>query len=266
MASNINYISIDQTFPIAGKDNDSQGFRDNFTYIKNSFSAAKSEIEDIQLFGARKDVANNFNDQNITRANFVNCSHGTYGGGTTTTLIDYAVGSYQTFSVNANATIYTITGFPGVGAGKLTVHMFANQSVARYFSFNITGTNLFKSPAAKAIMNSIACTQTVASTDYITCASTANLSINQAIQFTGTTIGGLSLNTTYYVKAKDADGLRFSVSLAAGGSVVELSDATDTTMSFTPLMVLSATNPMVFEFYTVDNTNILVDYRGTFTV
>ena len=35
MASNINAFNIDGTFPIAGQDNPSQGFRDNFTNIKN---------------------------------------------------------------------------------------------------------------------------------------------------------------------------------------------------------------------------------------
>jgi hypothetical protein len=48
MASNINYNNIDQTFPVAGVDNDSQGFRTNFLNIKNNFQYAKSEIEDLQ--------------------------------------------------------------------------------------------------------------------------------------------------------------------------------------------------------------------------
>lgn len=48
MASNINASTIDPTFPIAGQDNNSQGFRDNFTNIKNNFSFANSEIEDLQ--------------------------------------------------------------------------------------------------------------------------------------------------------------------------------------------------------------------------
>jgi hypothetical protein len=45
--SNINPTNIDGTYPIAGQDNDSQGFRDNFTNIRNNFSLAKSEIEDL---------------------------------------------------------------------------------------------------------------------------------------------------------------------------------------------------------------------------
>lgn len=48
MASNINFANIDGNFPVAGQDNDSQGFRDNFTNIKNNLNYAKSEIEDLQ--------------------------------------------------------------------------------------------------------------------------------------------------------------------------------------------------------------------------
>ena len=48
MASNIDDTSIDATYPIAGQDNDSQGFRNNFSTVKNNFTAAKSEIEDLQ--------------------------------------------------------------------------------------------------------------------------------------------------------------------------------------------------------------------------
>jgi hypothetical protein len=48
MSSNINPNNIDGYFPIAGQDNDSQGFRDNFTNIKNNLNFAKNEISDIQ--------------------------------------------------------------------------------------------------------------------------------------------------------------------------------------------------------------------------
>lgn len=48
MASNINPYNIDGTFPVAGQDNSSQGFRDNFTNIKNNFAFAQNEINDLQ--------------------------------------------------------------------------------------------------------------------------------------------------------------------------------------------------------------------------
>jgi hypothetical protein len=48
MASNINANNINGAYPVPGVDNDSQGFRNNFTSIKNNFVAAKLEIEDLQ--------------------------------------------------------------------------------------------------------------------------------------------------------------------------------------------------------------------------
>lgn len=46
--SSINPNNINGQYPVAGQDNDSQGFRDNFTNIKNNFTFAKTELEDLQ--------------------------------------------------------------------------------------------------------------------------------------------------------------------------------------------------------------------------
>ena len=48
MASQISYTGIDGDFPVAGQDNDSQGFRDNFTTIKTGLQTAQSEISTLQ--------------------------------------------------------------------------------------------------------------------------------------------------------------------------------------------------------------------------
>jgi len=48
MSSNINPYNINGLYPVAGQDNSSQGFRDNFTNIKNNFIYAQSEISDLQ--------------------------------------------------------------------------------------------------------------------------------------------------------------------------------------------------------------------------
>ena len=48
MTSSINPNNVDGTYPIAGQDNDSQGFRDNFTNIKNNFTFAYDELTDLQ--------------------------------------------------------------------------------------------------------------------------------------------------------------------------------------------------------------------------
>jgi hypothetical protein len=48
MPSTINPNNIDTTYPIAGQDNDTQGFRDNFRNIKNNLNTARLEITDLQ--------------------------------------------------------------------------------------------------------------------------------------------------------------------------------------------------------------------------
>jgi hypothetical protein len=63
MASNINPYNIDGTFPVANQDNPSQGFRDNFTNIKNNFIYAGNEISDLQ---AKAIVAQPLTGQTLT--------------------------------------------------------------------------------------------------------------------------------------------------------------------------------------------------------
>lgn len=60
MTSNINYIAINENFPVAGQDNDTQVFRDNFDTIKTNFQSAKTEIEDLQDNSARLDQSNDY--------------------------------------------------------------------------------------------------------------------------------------------------------------------------------------------------------------
>jgi hypothetical protein len=48
MTSQINISAIRTTYPVAGQDNDSQGFRDNFLAIQGALASAKEEITDLQ--------------------------------------------------------------------------------------------------------------------------------------------------------------------------------------------------------------------------
>jgi hypothetical protein len=48
MTSAINPNNIDGAYPVAGQDNNSQGFRDNFTNTKTNFAYAADEITDLQ--------------------------------------------------------------------------------------------------------------------------------------------------------------------------------------------------------------------------
>lgn len=40
---------IDESFPVAGQANDTQGFRDNFAAIKNAFTATSTALDNLQI-------------------------------------------------------------------------------------------------------------------------------------------------------------------------------------------------------------------------
>jgi hypothetical protein len=118
MASNIVPGNIDGTYPRAGQDNSSQGFRDNFNSIKNNFQYAKDEIETLQTNKASVNASSNFTDNEITRAKFKDTSetvypHGVVSSGTVT--LDHENGHYQTLTITADTT-FSFLNFPPSGA------------------------------------------------------------------------------------------------------------------------------------------------------
>ena len=149
MASSISTASIDTAFPVAGQDNDSQGFRDNFGTIRSNFTAAKSEIEALQDNSAKKNEANNFLGNNITNANFVNVSEELNAGGTLQSSVDvnFTLGSVQTFTIGGDLTL-TTTGWPASGkVGKIRM-ILVNDGTDRIVTFGTeAGSTLKFSPA-----------------------------------------------------------------------------------------------------------------------
>ena len=115
MASLVNPFNINGNYPIAGQDNDSQGFRDNFTNIKNNFIFIKQEVEDLQakvilksaLAGSSLD--NNFLGSQVKNIQTKNQSETVYDwgevGGVTATEIqlDLALGNIH--KINASGSI-----------------------------------------------------------------------------------------------------------------------------------------------------------------
>jgi len=75
MASNINTSLLDENFPVAGVDNDSQGFRDNFNVIKGGLDNAKTEITDLQDNVARLDQDNDFDSNELTNGQLITISN-----------------------------------------------------------------------------------------------------------------------------------------------------------------------------------------------
>lgn len=123
MASKIVPGNIDGTYPKAGQDNSSQGFRDNFSAIKTNFTEAKDEIEDLQTNKASKDGASNFADNEVSRAKFKDTSetvyaHGTEGGAIT---LNHENGHYQTLTTTAAITLSFLNFPPTNSVGRIVL-------------------------------------------------------------------------------------------------------------------------------------------------
>ena len=121
MASKIVPGNIDATYPKAGQDNSSQGFRDNFTETKNNFTEAKSEIEDLQTNKANLNASSDFTNNEVTRAKLKNTSetvfpHGSVSSGSV--VLNHANGHYQTLTITANTT-FSFLNFPAGAVGRI---------------------------------------------------------------------------------------------------------------------------------------------------
>jgi hypothetical protein len=124
MTSAINPNDIDGTYPIAGQDNNSQGFRDNFTNTKTNFQYAANEITDLQNKAVLKSALtgtvldNNMagsplSDANISDFSAVAAILGTTSGSVT---INYVSGHYQTVTATSGASIsLAFVNFPAAG-------------------------------------------------------------------------------------------------------------------------------------------------------
>ncbi len=118
MTSTINPNNIDTAYPVAGQDNNTQGFRTNFTNIKTNFENAKTEIEDLQNTGVfiGSAISNDLDGALLFNGVLQNMSNTKFNLTTTSGTIDinYAVASYQVVSLTGSATLNFIN-FPAAG-------------------------------------------------------------------------------------------------------------------------------------------------------
>lgn len=163
MTSNINYAAINENFPVAGQDNDTQVFRDNFDTIKTSLLTAYTEVTALQAateglaLDAYDEVAagvygSNFNNRIIYSAVLQNSFERKFDGGNITAplTIDYENGNYQVYRIGANTTIDFLN-FPNDESvpsknGKVTLELYGDGT-ARTVTFSTSGGTVIKKNA-----------------------------------------------------------------------------------------------------------------------
>jgi hypothetical protein len=140
MASSIDTSTIDANYPVAGIDNDSQGFRDNFNSIKTNITTAGSEITALQANRARLDADNNHVGNEIQDAELLQVTEKFNNSFQTLTAdhqVDYRDAHVHQFNATAPAgNIMTVSfvGWPTARYAKLRLIMSVSSGV----STNIT--------------------------------------------------------------------------------------------------------------------------------
>ena len=172
MASEINPDNIDTTYPVAGQDNSTQGFRTNFTNIKTNFQFAEDEINDLQTNVVLKSALagqsldNNMSDALIYAARIQDFSATRVevtptGSAPLTATLNYSSGHYQTFTTTASTTIAFGSNWPASGsygfmrlevnvantAHTITLPASVNVNAAGTVGLN-SATNVITFPAA----------------------------------------------------------------------------------------------------------------------
>ena len=169
MTSSINPNLIDGTYPIAGQDNNSQGFRDNFTSTKQNFTFAANEITELQNKGVFKSALtgttldNNMNNSLLYAALIQDFSAvktaPTPVSGTLT--LNYASAHYQSYdTATAGSVTLAFTNFPDTGTYGYMKLQIKVSSVAHTLtlpaavSLGITGIQGI-SPGTSGVSNTI---------------------------------------------------------------------------------------------------------------
>ena len=187
MASNINPNNIDTTYPIAGQDNDSQGFRDNFTNIKTNFQYAETELDDLQAKGIFKSaLTGTILDNDMAGALVENMKTQAFratrialGSVTGTATIDYSAGQWYTVTTSGSI-LLAFTNIPA-------------SSNASWFNVRINVANVAHTVTLPATVGASGAAQSVAgiqgiSSNIITFAETGTYEFEFHTDDGGTTI------------------------------------------------------------------------------
>jgi len=145
--STVEFQNIDEEFPIAGQDNDSQGFRDNFAIIKEALQNSSDELTELLTYAARKDQANDFNGETLQNASLLNISEDAYNTDTlqTDTNIEWTDGLYQNVTIGIEEITLVLGEWPENGKlGKMRLVLRTNSNLQRVVNLQAANTGTIR--------------------------------------------------------------------------------------------------------------------------
>lgn len=156
MTSAITVSGINTSYPVAGQDNDSAGFRSNFSAISQGLTTAASEISGLQVntvltanLVTNTAVSNNLNGSSLYNGAFKDFNGIATNWGltpsnanisATSTTIDVSASPLQTYTLQKNQAL-NFNNWAGTGYdSRIRVHV-SNQNTATLTTPAIAGTN-----------------------------------------------------------------------------------------------------------------------------
>jgi hypothetical protein len=171
MTSQIISETVDENFPVAGQDNDSQGFRDNFNIVKTGLGVASSEITDLQGRVLVRDpdgtYTNNLGGNQIIEAEFKSCtfaSNTTEANGpialTGDANITFATGYVHVYNAQADGSTLTFRDLPTGSYAPIRLVLSADSAYTINFAVE-GGATIYASAAVAGASIALNATDTI---------------------------------------------------------------------------------------------------------
>ena len=152
MAINIsssNIASIDADYPRAGQDNDSQGFRDNFTKIKTELTNAQADLTALDTNAVKNnDAITNMQGNTINNVVITQGSQKFYSGGVLSSAgvrpVSYEIATYHSYTINSTGITLQLADWPVSGKYAEVLVELRGRGVADPVTFDTENSGSIK--------------------------------------------------------------------------------------------------------------------------
>lgn len=188
--SAIVYSTINENYPTAGQDNDSQGFRDNFARIKTALSTAQTEITYLNSNAVDKttnnDMGNNTLSNVILKNSGVRSSSDLNSAGTTN-VITFSEYQYKKYSVGNTTNTFQVDNWPVGCYAEIRLEVISASGTKRVKFQTGVINNTLGSPTQYIHLG-----QGFNGTDYVDCGRELNAKLQRYVFRISTPDGGVN--------------------------------------------------------------------------
>jgi len=165
-SNDINTGGIDTAYPVAGQDNDSQGFRDNFSNIKQAIDDAKSALSTLEGIAPSTQADNDFNDNKIKKAILQDTALAAPSAETLAgeTNVDYTAGHYRRLictTEKPDTNTVVIQNFaPAEALSHMMLEVRSNNTNQKFLNFSTPSGNILTDTANLDLSSDVDMTDT----------------------------------------------------------------------------------------------------------